>query len=76
MAKEFRAALVAVVFLGVILLAGFILLRVIVPSILEAHFTGSVFAAAVAGFVGVIALLYLGALMVSRVSRLLRDDQP
>jgi hypothetical protein len=75
MAREFKAALVAVVYLGVLLLAAFILLRFIVPSILEAQFTGSLFAAAVAGFVGVIGLLYLGALMVGRVARLLRDDQ-
>lgn len=76
MAKEFKAALVAVVYLGVLLLAAFILLRFIVPSILEAPFTGSLFAGAVAGFVGVIGLLYIGALMVARVARLLRDDQP
>ena len=74
MAREFKAALVAVVYLGVLLLAAFILLRFIVPAILEAHFTGSLFAAAVAGFAGVIGLLYLGALMVGRVAGLLRDE--
>ena len=75
MEKGFRAAIIAVTFLFVLLLMAAAFFRYIVPSILEAHFTGSLFVASVAGLGGVITLAILAMWMARYVASMLRDDK-
>ena len=59
--------------IGLVLMAAVVLFRVVVPSILEAHFLGSVFAASVVGLFGTGGLGLLVVFLFKRIARMIRD---
>ena len=67
------AGFMAFLAIGVLLIATFVLFRVVVPSILEAHFFGSVFAASVAGLFGTLGLGALAVFLFKRIAGLIRS---
>jgi uncharacterized membrane protein len=69
MPAEFAAAVLAVVYLAVAILMAAVEFRFIVPLILNSHFYGSPFLAAVVGIASVISLILFGFLAVKHVSR-------
>jgi uncharacterized membrane protein YidH (DUF202 family) len=74
--REIRVAFEAVAYGVALLLLAIFLLRGVVPTILEARFTGSVLAAAAVGIAGAMGLMALAVLMFGRVARQLRDETP
>lgn len=67
------AGFLAFLAIGLLLVATFVLFRVIVPSILEAHFLGSVFVASVAGLFGTLGLGALAVFLFTRIARMMRN---
>ena len=69
--RSILAGFLAFLALGLLLMATFLLFRVVVPSILEAHFFGSVFAASVAGLFGTLGLGVLAVFLFKRIARMI-----
>jgi hypothetical protein len=74
MNKEVKAALVAVAAIIMTLFYAIVMFRVVVPSILEAHFDGSSMVAFLAGFTALLGLALLVYAWVTAVSRMLKPD--
>jgi hypothetical protein len=70
--REFKAALTALIGMAVTLLFAFLSFRVIVPSIIDAHFTGSTFVAAVVGIMLAVSVVSITVFWVRLIGRLLR----
>ncbi|MBJ7486390.1 hypothetical protein [Brevundimonas sp.] len=71
--RAILAGFFAFLAIGLLLVAAFVLFRVLVPMILEAHFLGSVFVASVAGLFGTLGLGLLAVFLFNRISRMIRD---
>lgn len=71
--RDIAAGVAAFLAIGLLLMATFVLFRVIVPSILEAHFYGSVFAASIAGLFGTAGLGLLAVFLFKRIAGMLRN---
>jgi hypothetical protein len=71
--RAILAGFYAFLAIGVVLMAIFVLFRVAVPAILEAHFLGSVFVASVVGLFGTLGLGLLVVFLSKRIARMIRD---
>lgn len=71
--RAILAGFYAFLAIGLVLMAAFVLFRVAVPLILEAHFLGSVFAASVVGLFGTLGLGLLVVFLFKRIARMIRD---
>jgi hypothetical protein len=71
--RAILAGFYAFIAIGLILMAAFVLFRVVVPMILEAHFLGSVFVASVVGLFGTLGLGLLVVFLFKRIARMIRD---
>ena len=69
--RDILAGFYAFLAIGFLLMATFVLFRVAVPSILEAHFLGSVFAASVVGLFGTLGLGALAVFLFRRIARMI-----
>lgn len=79
LSRDVTAAVMLVIFIAILLIMATAIFRFIVPSILEAHFYGSVLAASATGLAGFVGLIETGFLMFKRVARLFTsngDDLP
>jgi hypothetical protein len=70
--RAIQAGFLAFLSIGLVLMAAFVLFRVLVPMILEAHFYGSVFAASVAGLFGTLGLGLLAVFLFRRIAGMIR----
>ncbi|CAN5428575.1 hypothetical protein BH09PSE1_BH09PSE1_20690 [soil metagenome] len=71
--RAILAGFYAFVAIGLVLMAAFVLFRVAVPLILEAHFYGSVFAASIVGLFGTLGLGLLVVFLFKRIAGMIRD---
>lgn len=67
--KEVDVAFRLVILMAFIIVLATGLLRFLVPSILEAHFYGSVLLASIVGILGVVALLYITVFLARKILR-------
>jgi hypothetical protein len=70
--RGIMAGFLAFLSIGLVLMAAFVLFRVLVPMILEAHFFGSVFVASVAGLFGTLGLGVLAVFLFKRIAGMIR----
>jgi len=71
--RAILAGFFAFLAIGLVLMAAFILFRVAVPLILEAHFMGSILAASLVGLFGTLGLGLLVVFLFNRIARMIRD---
>lgn len=71
--RAILAGFYAFLAIGLVLMSAFLLFRVAVPLVLEAHFFGSVFAASVLGLFGTLGLGLLVVFLFKRIARMIRD---
>lgn len=71
--RAILAGFYAFLAIGIVLMAVFVLFRVAVPAILDAHFLGSVFVASVVGLFGTLGLGLLVVFLFKRIARMIRD---
>ena len=73
--RDIRAAVLGVVYLALLLLLTIALFRFIVPSIIEAHFEGSLVVATLVGIAGAVGVVVLGWVMLRHIAGLLRPTE-